>query len=81
MVEAQVFGKPVIAYGGGGALDIVKKGVTGDFFTKPTADSLASALKVFDERSYNKIDIIRNSQRFTFEEFRKDLEKYIAERI
>jgi glycosyltransferase involved in cell wall biosynthesis len=81
MAEAQFFGKPVIAYGAGGALDIVREGVTGKFFAKPTAESLASVLKKFNEKSYNKVDIIRNSQRFTFEKFKKDFEKFISKRI
>jgi glycosyltransferase involved in cell wall biosynthesis len=32
MAEAQSFGKPVIAFRGGGALDIVQEGVTGRIF-------------------------------------------------
>lgn len=40
MVEAQSFGKPVIALGQGGALDIVRKGITGEFFQNQTPESL-----------------------------------------
>jgi glycosyltransferase involved in cell wall biosynthesis len=36
MVEAQAAGCPVIAYGQGGALEIIKVGQTGIFFSEPT---------------------------------------------
>lgn len=81
MAEAQFFGKPVIAYKAGGALDIVVEGKTGEFFLTQNADSLIRALKRFDERRYNKADIIRNSQRFTFENFKQNLEKFISKRV
>ncbi len=81
MAEAQFFGKPVIAYGAGGALDIVKPGVTGKFFHNQEVDSLVSALKSFEESSYNKRDIVENAQRFTFDKFRENFEKYINSRI
>jgi glycosyltransferase involved in cell wall biosynthesis len=32
MVEAQAFGKPVICFRGGGAIDIIREGKTGEFF-------------------------------------------------
>ena len=80
MAEAQFFGKPVIAYKAGGALDIVKEGVTGEFFPFQTVDSLIGALKRFDETIYNKIDIIRNSQRFSYKNFKRDLERFVKEK-
>src|SRR5262249_13857962 len=39
-VQAQAAGRPVIAYQGGGALDTVVPGVTGEFFNDLTVDSL-----------------------------------------
>ena len=77
MAEAQFFGKPVIAFRGGGALDIVKEGITGEFFRQQTVDSLVDTLKRFDQKRYNKAAIIRNSQRFSFENFRRSFEKLI----
>lgn len=71
MSEAQYFGKPVIAYGEGGALDIVKKGITGELFK--TKDELISILENFDPSRYNKEVAIENSKKFTFENFRKSL--------
>ena len=81
MAEAQFFGKPVIAYKAGGALDIIIEGITGEFFDKQNPDSLRDALKKFERKSYNERDIIRNSERFTFESFKQNLEKYISGRF
>lgn len=81
MAEAQFFGKPVIAYKAGGAIDIIIEGKTGEFFLNQDADSLMRALKSFDERRYNKTHIIRNSQRFSFEVFKSSFEKFIEKKL
>jgi glycosyltransferase involved in cell wall biosynthesis len=44
-VEAQACGRPVVAYGRGGALETVIDGETGVLFSDPTAASLADALE------------------------------------
>ncbi|MBI4097977.1 MAG: glycosyltransferase [Candidatus Levybacteria bacterium] len=77
MAEAAYFGAPVIAYKGGGALDIVKEGITGEFFTKQTPEDLVETLKRSDKKRYNKADIIRSTKRFSYENFKSDLEKFI----
>ncbi len=77
MAEAQSYGKAVIAYKGGGALDIVKPGITGEFFNQQSVESLSEALINFDERRYNKREIVRHSKNFSFKEFKKNIESYI----
>lgn len=81
MAEAQTFGKPVIAYRAGGALEIIVEGKTGEFFDRQSADSLASALKRFDEKRYNMTEIERNAKRFTFENFKTNFEKFLKDKI
>jgi glycosyltransferase involved in cell wall biosynthesis len=44
-VEAMAAGRPVIAYGAGGALETVLDGQTGVFFQGATAGSLAEAIE------------------------------------
>ncbi len=51
-LEAQASGRPVIAYGAGGALASVVDGVTGTFFREQTVESLAAVLASFDKRQY-----------------------------
>lgn len=45
IIEAQQFGKPVIAYRAGGALETVIEGKTGEFFDKQTEQSLSQTLQ------------------------------------
>lgn len=73
MVEAQAFGKPVIAYRGGGAEEIIIEGKTGVFFDKQTVSSLASKLKSFQPSRYNSLDCRRNARRFSFEQFKSKI--------
>jgi glycosyltransferase involved in cell wall biosynthesis len=48
--EAQACGLPLAARGAGGALDIVRPGVTGVLFNDPTAESLLAAIERVPER-------------------------------
>lgn len=58
-LEVQASGRPVIAYGAGGALASVVEGVTGTFFKEQTVESLAAVLATFDPGRYNP-QAIRN---------------------
>jgi glycosyltransferase involved in cell wall biosynthesis len=49
-VEAQAAGRPVIAYGAGGALETVRDRETGVFFRPQSVDALADVLARFDDR-------------------------------
>ena len=53
-VEALACGLPLIAFNGGGALDIVEEGVNGIFFDKQTVASLDEAIKKFKLSKFNK---------------------------
>lgn len=75
MVEAQYFGKPVIAYKAGGALDIVKEGKTGEFFNNE--NELQGLLENFRSSRYNRETCIENSLRFSYETFKKSLLEFI----
>lgn len=48
-VEVMACGRPVIAYGRGGALDTVIEGVSGVLFHEQTADSLNDAISRFEQ--------------------------------
>lgn len=52
-VQVQAAGRPVIAYRGGGALDTVLPGKTGELFDEQTVDSLAAAMAAFDPDAYD----------------------------
>jgi glycosyltransferase involved in cell wall biosynthesis len=77
MAEAQSFGKPVIAFRGGGALDIVREGITGEFFDQQTPESLKGVLKNFAKTSYNTKLCRENSERFSFDNFEKNFRNFL----
>ncbi len=81
MVEAQYFGKPVIAYRKGGALEIIQEGKTGEFFDTQSATSLIKVLKSFRVGRYNKRACIRNAERFRFKVFKRNFIEIVKYRI
>src|SRR5436309_9120181 len=58
-LEAQASGRPVIAYGAGGALETVKPGVTGEFFAEQMPGAVAAVVSRFDGRDYDPAVIRR----------------------
>ena len=70
-VEAMSAGRPVIAFRGGGALDTVVQGKTGEFFDTQTPESLQQAVQQFDPFAYDPADCRAQAERFSQEEFRR----------
>ena len=67
MVEAMSWGKPVIAYKQGGALEIVQAGINGEFFAQPKVRSLMDCLRDFEKKwqagAYQMIEIFDSIQK------------------
>ena len=78
-LEAMACGRPVVAYGAGGALETVVDGVTGVHFRQPTADSLAEAIQRLDRLELDPVAIRVHAEHFDVAEFQKAL-KEIVER-
>ncbi|MCD4739295.1 MAG: glycosyltransferase [Anaerolineae bacterium] len=72
-VEAQAAGRPVIAYGVGGALDTVVAGETGAFFHEPTSESLAAAVRTFDASAVDPLACRGNAERFSAARFQQEM--------
>ncbi|MBP7216393.1 MAG: glycosyltransferase [Candidatus Omnitrophica bacterium] len=81
-LEAQACGKPVIAYGRGGALETITKR-TGVFFYEQTPQALNDALKHFEANAGNfKPDEIRNhALRFSRVSFKEKIKQYIISKV
>lgn len=79
MVEALSFGKPVIAYAAGGALEIVKEGKTGAFFQSQSVQSLVGVLKRFRASRYNSHTCKKEALRFSEIEFERKLKREIKQ--
>ena len=72
-VEAQAAGRPVVAFGSGGALDTVIDGTTGILFGEQTVESLGAALRKLQARTFDTDALVANAQRFSRENFRRAL--------
>ena len=77
MAEAQACGKPVIAYGRGGATEIVEPGVTGILFEEQSSGSLLDALNRFDRASFDPLIIRQASLRFARGRFLQEFAEVI----
>lgn len=76
-VGAQSFGKPVIAYGHGGATETVIEGKTGYFFDKDLAKTISSVkLSAIDAK-----DCIANAQKFSKERFKQAFLNYVEKQF
>ena len=72
-VEAQAAGRPVVAYGSGGALDTVIDGTTGVLFGEQTVASLGAALRHVQSMAFDTDALVANARRFSRENFRRSL--------
>src|SRR5262249_42226450 len=88
-IEAQASGRPVIAYGKGGALETVLAGYPGDvaqmncqtgvFFAEQSCDSLCEAILAFEakQRDFSPSFIRSHSLRFDESHFRNSFSEFI----
>jgi glycosyltransferase involved in cell wall biosynthesis len=88
-VEAQSFGRPVIAFGRGGALETVVGGFptdscaaessTGIFFAEQSAESLAEAIRFFEsnETRFSPAFIRHHAERFDGSRFKAEMRAFI----
>jgi glycosyltransferase involved in cell wall biosynthesis len=92
-VEAQSFGRPVIAYGRGGVLETVAGGWTGPdfagksstgvFFAEQTVDSLVGAIRLFEsvEAQFSPASIRCSVERFAAARFASEMWSFINEKL
>ncbi|MHB8481835.1 MAG: glycosyltransferase [Nitrospiria bacterium] len=72
-LEAQASGRPVIAYGRGGALETIVEGKTGLFFYSYTSDDLINTLNKFEEMEFSPQIIRQNAIRFDKQIFKENI--------
>lgn len=76
-IEAQSFGKGVIAYGAGGSLETIIPGKTGNFFNEKSSQSLNKAIEVFESLKIKPEDCWANAQNFSKKKFKEQLLKLV----
>ena len=80
-VEAQACGRPVVAFGRGGALETVIDGDTGVVFDTPDAASLAGALERVASLRVDETRLRTHAEQFSRERHRQQLRAVIDETI
>ncbi|MGC2162491.1 MAG: glycosyltransferase [Silvibacterium sp.] len=89
-VEAQSFGRPVIAYGSGGALETIRgywpdqpfeEDRTGIFFTSQTESSLEEAILGFEsvEAKFSPEIVAAHARQFDTARFKSHMEQFLAQ--
>ncbi|MCR5723548.1 MAG: glycosyltransferase [Treponema sp.] len=80
-VEAQACGRPVIAFGKGGALETVVDGKTGLFFKEQTPESLIDALNRFekldDAHAFETAAIVSHASTFSVNRFLRQMQEQV----
>ncbi|MBV9270286.1 MAG: glycosyltransferase [Candidatus Eremiobacteraeota bacterium] len=78
-IEAAATGRPTIAYRGGGSLETIIEGLTGEYFDEATPESLAQVLRRFDERKYDGAKLRAHAETFGPEHFIARFKAIVAE--
>jgi glycosyltransferase involved in cell wall biosynthesis len=76
-VEAMASGRPVIAYGRGGATETVADGVSGVFFAEQTVEAISSAVKRLAGLDIDPAGIVAHASRFGREQFFQKMRSHI----
>ena len=78
-VEAQAAGRPVVAYGAGGALETVIDRTTGLHFHEQTTEALVEALERLDGAHMDPAACRRNADRFNTAAFRAAMRRVVTQ--
>jgi glycosyltransferase involved in cell wall biosynthesis len=78
-VEAQAAGRPVVAYGAGGALETVVDGVTGVLAPEQTVEAMMDAMRRVQSRRWDRAAIIAHARRFDSTVFRTRMSDFLSD--
>ncbi len=78
VLEAQKFGKPVLAFKDGGAKETILDGRTGMFFYPQTTEMLREKLPIFMKHKFSSSAAEKQANRFRKEIFKKAISEKIA---
>ncbi len=80
-LEANASGRPVIAYGAGGALETVRDGITGVLFAEQTAGALALAVQRAQSMAWDTAVIRRHAEGFSSDGFEARFRAIVAREV
>lgn len=78
-VEVAACGRPTLAYAGGGALETIEPGVTGEFFEHQTVDAVVDALRRFRPLDYDPVAMREHAVQWSRHRFGARLQELVAE--
>jgi len=76
-IEALAAGSPVIAYGKGGALDIIQDGQNGVLFDSQTVSSVVATVKKLEARRFMPATLQRSAKRFDSVLFKSKIQRIV----
>ncbi len=76
-LEAMATGRPIVAFGSGGALETMIDGVTGKLFKEQTVESLVEVLRGFNPGDYNPRVLRRRAEQFDVPVFAAKLRAFV----
>lgn len=76
-LEGMFLGKPIIAFGKGGAKEILVEGKTGEFFSDQTPEFLKNLINNFNPYKYNYSDCVDRARFFNKEKFEMEIKRVI----
>lgn len=79
-IESMAVGRPVIAYGVGGATETVVDGETGVFFYEQTWEALLNTILAFNHEGWDSAAIRAHAERYSHELFCQRIQKFVDDR-
>jgi glycosyltransferase involved in cell wall biosynthesis len=76
-LEVNACGRPVIAFGAGGALETVVDGVTGVLATEQSVDAFVGAIRRFEETSFDANVVRAHAQKYSVDRFIDQLKQHV----
>ena len=76
--EAIACGTPVVAYRAGGAVEIVREGISGLFFDEQTPEAIREAVKRFKRTRFDSRSVAKEGRRFSKERFQKEFSAVLS---
>lgn len=79
-LEAMACGRPVLAFGSGGALETVIPGKTGLFFMEQTENALQKAILEFGALKWDPVEIRAHAEKFNEKAFEETFRSFLEEK-
>jgi glycosyltransferase involved in cell wall biosynthesis len=77
VVEAMASGRPVIAFGEGGATETIIEGKTGLFFNNQTVEDIIDVVNKFSNYNFDPKFIREYAEKFSNERFKREMMEFI----